>query len=90
MIGTKVYTMGAIATQNDPLYEALNVGRKLLSSDQLERMGLESLETQVWIVMEKAACVGAWMQEGLCQNTNRYVHKAVKEFRPWRDKCSGW
>ena len=90
MVGTRVHTMGAITTRNDPLHEALIQSRLLLSWKQLERVGLANYESKIWQVLERVACVGAWMQRGLCESANQYARKAVESFRPWRDGCPGW
>ena len=88
MIGTKVRTMGAIATRGDQLYDALKEGKKLLSWKQLERMGLGGFETNIWKVLERNACGGgAWTQEGLCHNVVEYIYKAIDKFEPWRGGC---
>ena len=87
MIGTKVRTMGAIATHADQVHDPLLEGRRLLSWLQLEEKGLGNLEYMIWRVMERTACQGPWMEEGLCKNIQEYVEKALDSFEPWRGQC---
>ena len=87
MIGTKVRTMGAIATLSDQVHDPLLEGRRLLSWLQLEEKGIASLEGMIWRVMERTACQGPWREEGLCRNIHEYVAKAIDDFTEWRDLC---
>ncbi|MCJ1334492.1 hypothetical protein MMC10_011204 [Thelotrema lepadinum] len=87
MIGTKVRTMGAIATRTDQVHDPLLEGRRLLSWLQLEEKGLGDLEAKIWRVLERTACQGPWMEEGLCKNIQGFVEKALDSFEPWRELC---
>ena len=91
MIGTKVRTMGAIASPGDMLHDALVEGRRLLSWKQLEEKGLGGFEGQVWRVLERTACQeeSVWREEGVCKNIGGFVDKAIgaQDFVAWRGEC---
>ena len=74
IIGTKVRTLGAVASRIHPVHGQIRNRKRLLANKNIKDRGLD-FEPKIWMVLERLACEkgGAWGEEALCRNTRAYV-----------------
>ena len=85
--GKEVTFKGSIADHQNPIWEQLNFGRRIFATkgkDGLIDMGRLDTELDLWRVMERVACVGAFSDDKICHRTRRYLDKTFGRVTRWQ------
>ena len=77
-------------------WDALNHWKRIFATKSktgLNHLGALDTERDIWRVLERAACVGVWSEESLCQRTKRHLKLAFGVGDTWRgareEACTG-
>ncbi|KAL8940484.1 MAG: hypothetical protein Q9211_002245 [Gyalolechia sp. 1 TL-2023] len=86
LTGEMVTFKGMIANHSNPVWEHLNAGKRIFATkdrDGLNNIGSLDTEKDIWRVMERVACVGAFSEETICRRTRRYLDKTFGVVTRW-------
>ncbi|KAL8831219.1 MAG: hypothetical protein Q9170_005390 [Blastenia crenularia] len=86
LMGETVTFKGSIADRTDHVHDQMYTGRRLFATktkDNLNHMGRLDTEKDIWRVMERVACVGAFSDEKICQRTRRHLGRVFGTVTRW-------
>ncbi|KAL8705395.1 MAG: hypothetical protein Q9201_001467 [Fulgogasparrea decipioides] len=84
--GQEVTFKGSVTNRNSPIWEALNFGQRIFATkleEGLNDMGKWDTEKDMWRVMEKVGCEGAFSDDKICRRTRRHVDRTFGEAPKW-------
>ncbi|KAL8649250.1 MAG: hypothetical protein Q9210_004513 [Variospora velana] len=90
--GKRVIFKGSIVNHDSPIYSQLRYGKRLFATkaeDELNDMGKLDTEKDIWRVMERVACVGAFSEEEICARTKRHLETTFGEVARWDGGSEG-
>lgn len=84
--GKRVVFKGSIVDEGSTIHPQMRDGKRLFATkveDELNDLGKLDTEKDIWRVMERVACVGAFSEEETCNRTRTHLEKAFGEVTRW-------
>ncbi|KAL8971423.1 MAG: hypothetical protein Q9197_003278 [Variospora fuerteventurae] len=90
--GKRVVFKGSIVDKGSTIHPPMRDGKRVFATkveDELNDMGKLDTEKDIWRVMERVACVGAFNEEEICNRTRTHLEKTFGEVTRWYGGSEG-
>lgn len=84
--GEEITFKGSITNRKGTIWKQLNLGTRIFATkekDGLNDMGRLDTERDMWRVMERIGCVGAFSDDKICRRTRRHLDRTFGMVTRW-------